>query len=162
MSAIDWEDTALGKPYEVTIGGKSYALPVLGWLDEIKIQEDVTKVIAGNESEITEEDFLVMLLGDQLKAMRDNNAPPAAIIHASRCARVYATRGREAADEMWRDGPRPELVAAERAAVNLITSQSTAVAGSSTRRQANTSGTRSTRKTASKSTGQTSSRSRRS
>lgn len=190
MTFKDWQDTANVQPLILPIRGREYRIPELGYLDNIKLREEMTRVadtarlaahraaldagqppvlddaeadrIAGDPPTMSNEDFLAMMLGDQLPRMRADNVPPAAILHAASVAHTDAVHGRAAAEHLWNEGPDPEALAAAMAALraSTTTSPATAAAGSSTRKPASTSGTRSPRTKASRSTGTRSSRTR--
>lgn len=166
MALKDWAETVLGEPLTLPIRGKTYPIPALGWLsaqklrenseriaellaliadeklpdDERQLDETERKRIRDNPPTVSDEEFLTMLLGDQLQAMREDDVPRAAILHAARCAHVDAVKNREAAERLWNEGPDPEVQAAEKAALaSLTTSPDTPrpAPTSSTKRPAN-------------------------
>lgn len=156
MAFRDWQDTEAADPLELPIRGKTYRIPALGHLDEIRMREEFARMQAGEAPSMSNEEFLQATLGDQLAAMRADNVPPKAIIHAAVVAHTDAQQGRKAAEEMWEHGPDPEaLAAAIKAAANAgsTTSPNTDADGSSTKPPASTSGTRSRKTKAAQSRG---------
>lgn len=163
MPFRDWQDIEASDPLTLPINGKTYRIPALGHLDEIRMREEFDRMKDGAAPSISNEEFLTMTLGDQLAVMRADNVPSKAIVHAAVVAHTDAQLGRAAAEEMWEHGPDPEaLAAAINAAANagLTTSPSTGEAGSSTKPPASTSGTRSRKTKAAPSRGRRSSTSR--
>lgn len=160
MAFRDWQDTEAADPLVLPIHGKTYDIPALGHLDEIRMREEFGRLNTGSAPLMTNEEFLRATLGDALDQMRADNVPAKAIVHASVVAHTDALYGRQAAEDMWEHGPDPEaLAAAIKAAANAdsTTSPSTAGAGSSTKRRASTSGTRSRKTTPGPSRGRRSS-----
>jgi len=191
MALTDWEDTVLGRPLTLPIRGKQYPIPELGWYsaqrlrenaeqvsDLLRLIQDEQRAAAGEERQLdaaerkrieanpptlSDEAYLTLLLGGQLAVMREDDVPPAAILHAARCAHVDAIQGREAAEKLWNEGPDPEAQAAEKAALaSLTTSPVTPPPArtSSTKRPASTASTKS-RSKAKPSRGTTSTKPRR-
>lgn len=193
MALIDWEQTILGQPLTIPVRGKTYPVPELGWLgaqqlreefariaDQRRLIEDEARAAKGEERQLDDaerkrimadppklddEGYLRLLLGGSLAQMRADDVPPSAILHAARCAHTDALKGRDAAEKLWNEGPDPEAVAAEKAALaSLITSLSTPrpARSSSMKRPASTASTNSPRSRASRSAGTRSSKPRRS
>lgn len=192
MTLKDWEETVLGKPLTLPIRGTEYVIPELGWLGAQQLREEFTRIadmrrlieddaraargedrqldddeqkrIKDDPPRLNDDGYLRLLLGGQLEQMRADDVPPAAILHAARCAHTDAMKGRDAAEQLWNEGPDPESQAAEKAALaSLITSLVTPhpARTSSTKRPASTASTRSRTK-AKASRGTTSSTRRRS
>lgn len=146
MPFRDWQDTEAADPLDLPIRGKTYRIPALGHLDEIRMREEFQRMQAGEAPSMSNEEFLQATLGTALEEMRADNVPPKAIVHAAVVAHTDAQQGRAAAEAMWEHGPDPEaLAAAIKAAANAgsTTSPNTGEGGSSTKPRASTSGTRS-------------------
>ena len=160
MAFRDWQDIEASDPLTLPINGKTYRIPALGHLDEIRMREEFDRMKDGGAPSLSNEEFLRMTLGDQLALMRADNVPSKAIVHAAVVAHTDAQLGRAAAEEMWEHGPDPEaLAAAIKAAANAdsTTSPNTAADVSSTKPRASTSGTTSRKTKAAPSRGQRSS-----
>lgn len=164
MTLRDWQDVEASDPLVLPINGKQYRIPSIGHLDVIRIQDEMDRIANGDAPEISDDDFLSMVLGDQRGLMEADNVPPKAIVHAATVAYTDAIAGRVAAEHLWEHGPNPEALAAAITAVSAssTTSPSTGAARSSTKPRASTSPTRSrpSGAKAPRSTGKTSSRSR--
>jgi hypothetical protein len=171
MAFKDWQDTGNVSPLTLPIRDRDgqrreYTIPPLGYLDGIKLREEVARIASGEPGEMSNEEFLKMILGGQLQQMRDDNVPPSAIVHAASVAHVDALHGRTAAEKLWNEGPDPEALAAAMAALKDLADSTTSPATpptaptSSTKKPASTRSTRSPKASAKSSTGTTSSRSR--
>jgi hypothetical protein len=136
MTFNDWQDTANVDPLTLPIRDRDgvrreYTIPPLGYLDAIKLREETDRIREDGPAAATmsNEEFLRIILGGQLQAMRDDNVPPQAIVHAATVAHTDAFSGREAAEKLWNEGPDPEALAAaltKVAAASSTTSPATA------------------------------------
>lgn len=165
MAFRDWEETEASNLLVLTIKGKPYRVPALGHLSAIRIRESMAEVAQGDHPTMTNDEFLIAVLGEPLlDEMRADNVAERAIIHAAIVAQTDAQLGRQAAEEMWEAGPSPEAIAVAlkmAAAIDAgsTTSLSTQLPAptSSTKRPASTASTRSRKPKAPRSTGETSS-----
>lgn len=164
MTFRDWQDVEASDPLVLPINGNTYRIPALGHLDAIRIREEMDGIGRGDAPQISNDEFLSMVLGGQLARMRADNVPDKAIVHAATVAHTDALTGRVAAEALWEKGPNPEALAAAIQAVSAgsTISPSTAAAGSSTKRRASTKATTSpvSKPKVSRSSGTTSSTSR--
>jgi len=158
MAFKDWQDTVGAEPLTLPIRDRAgvrreYAIPPLGYLDGIRLQENRRRVLDGaldgeggaGAAPMGDEEWLGLVLGGALARMREDNVPPAAIVHAASVAYADEFAGRAVAEALWNDGPDPEALAAaiaEFAAAATTTSPDTGGAASSTRPPAATSGMR--------------------
>ena len=161
----EWEDVEASSLLKLPIRGTTYTIPALGHLDAIRIRTDLALLAKGSQGLIDGETFLRMMLGDALEQMRADNVPDKAIVHAAAVAHADAFRGRAAAQELWREGIRPEAFAAALKAATAASSTTSPgsqpqARTSSTRKRASTASTKSPRTTGKRSPGTKSSPSR--
>ena len=154
MTFKDWQDTADAGQLVLPIRGRDYVIPELGYLDGIKLRELTEQVREGGPGAATmsNEEYYRLLLGGSLDRMREDNVPASAITKAAAVAHQDAINGRQAAQNLWNEGPDPEALAAalKKLAAASTTSPSTPPRArtSSTRKRASTANTRSRTKKA--------------
>lgn len=150
MALKDWQDTEVASLLELPINGKTYRIPALGHLDEIAIREEQARIRdGGGASQMSDDEFMRLVLGPVLDEMRADNVPDRAIVHAVTVAHTDAVAGRAAAEALWEHGPDPEALAAARAAyANMTISPATQPPAptSSTKRPGSTAPTKRPRK----------------
>jgi len=167
MAFKEWEETEAADALVLPIRGKKYTIPAIGHLDAIRLREEWARVADGEHPTITNDEFMTIILGAELRArMVADNVPDMAIVHAATVAGVDFQQGRDAAEEMWEKGPSPEaLAAALKMAAAALDASTTSpdtppkAPTSSTKPRASSANTTS-RKRAPKSPGKTSSRTR--
>lgn len=128
MPFAEWDPALAG--IALPIRGKSYVIPPMGYLDEIRVRASQAAIRVaqadGTEPDpaavMSNEDFLHAVLGVALDEMRADNVPSITIISAATVAHTFNLSGRTAAEAQWAAGLDPEELAASlKAAQNILT-----------------------------------------
>jgi hypothetical protein len=123
------------------INGKNYSIPPVGIADGVRLQAIFDPDTA---SEMTDDEFRTILLGDAYDLMLADNIPGNAVARATFTALADFQRGRATAEIMWETGGDPKALEAWTAAnTNRAQRRSASTAvESKTPKAASTSGTK--------------------
>lgn len=108
MAMKPWEEIRPA-PLSFPIGGKTYVVPEMPYLDWLTLQA----IQAGEIDEVAAEaDDWRIVLGSALDEMRAGNVPATAIERAGLAAYVYVNFGQEMAEAVWEAGVDPKEILA--------------------------------------------------
>lgn len=138
----DLDDIIGNDLLELPIRGKTYRIPPMGYQDGLRLKM-AAEAPEGADGPSNEE-MLRLPLGPVLDEMRADNVPEAWILRAALTATAEAMAGRKVAELTWENGPDPEALAAQVAAMTggQATNRATRrAAASTTRKRASGTGT---------------------